>query len=199
MNANQNDETLLRPMPPGMLFDGDDALFKRIAKTAKGYVEYGCGTSTIWMAENSSAKIQSVDTSHAWAQSTQKLLSRKQDCAITHIDLGPIGAWGRPMGYTHHEKFNDYFFYNWDQAPDAQMVLIDGRFRVACFCASVIRSNPGTHILFDDYANRAYYQVVETIMRPTELCGRQALFIMSDGVDKTRARELLNKFEYVMD
>lgn len=199
MTDNKSAQTTLRPMPPGVLFDGDDVLFKRVARNAKSYVEYGCGSSTIWMAENTDAKICAVDTSADWAERTNQNLKQKLDCAVTHIDLGPIGAWGRPAGYTQCDKFQNYFFNVWDNAPDADMVLIDGRFRVASFCASVIRAKPGTLILFDDYTNRPYYHLVETILPPTEFCGRQALFKITDKADKQTASNLLEKFEYVMD
>jgi hypothetical protein len=36
--------------------------------------------------------------------------------------------------------------------PD--LVLIDGRFRLACFLHPLLAAAPGTPILFDDYTNR---------------------------------------------
>ncbi len=184
---------------PTSLFDGDDALFKQVARSAQNYLEYGCGASTIWMAEHTQAHIVSVDTSSDWSNSVNQRLTNRPNCHVTHTDLGPIENWGRPIGYTHKDRFQNYFFDIWDRSNDTDLVLIDARFRVACFCASAIRAKPGTRIMFDDYTDRNYYHLVETILKPTQTCGRQALFEVTETIDKTSAQALLNKFEYVMD
>ena len=58
----------------------------------------------------------------------------------------------------------------------ADVILIDGRFRVACFLYCLLKSKEGSFIFFDDYINRSYYHVVEDIIPAFDLCGRQAVF-----------------------
>ena len=48
------------------LYHGDDTIFKENIINASVYGEYGCGTSTIYASNNSSAEIISVDTSEEW-------------------------------------------------------------------------------------------------------------------------------------
>ena len=43
-------------------------------------------------------------------------------------------------------------------SPDA--VLIDGRFRVACLLQAIIHCKPDCILLFHDFPDRPYYQVV---------------------------------------
>jgi hypothetical protein len=118
---------------------------------------------------------------------------------LHHVDLGPVGEWGRPTSYARRERFGDYFEYIWqgERAPD--VVLIDGRFRVACFLTSVLRSAPETSLIFDDYVNRPYYHIVEEILPRREVCGRQALFVTDGGMNKSDAQALLEQFRHVMD
>ena len=49
-----------------ILFDGDDYLFKKYLKNCNIYFEYGVGDSTIWVLENTSSRIISVDTDKKW-------------------------------------------------------------------------------------------------------------------------------------
>ncbi len=59
--------------------------------------------------------------------------------------------------------------------PD--LVLIDGRFRVACFLTTLLQARPGTIVLFDDYVGRnERYGQVETYVQPDRLVERMAVF-----------------------
>jgi len=80
-------------------------------------------------------------------------------------------------------------------------VLIDGRFRVACFLTSILHAEPPCRILFDDYRKKERYHVVERILSPVDFCGRQALFEVPprDQLDTGLASTLLDRFAYVMD
>ena len=82
-------------------------------------------------------------------------------------------------------------------SPD--VVLIDGRFRVACFLYALIHTKPGTVIIFDDYADRPEYHVVEEVISPVEVDQRQAKFVRPNGELSKAAAHLLDKFEFVMD
>ena len=99
------------------LFDGDDLLFKNIVREAKVYGEYGCGNSTIWTLENTSAKIISVDTSEKWIMKVKNMINKNSlRMNIHHSNLGEVGDWGRPKSYMKHTFFNDYTNYIWKQA-----------------------------------------------------------------------------------
>jgi|LakMenE18May11ns_1017448.scaffolds.fasta_scaffold9924938_3 hypothetical protein len=87
----------------------------------------------------------------------------------------------------------------WEQSLLPDVVLIDGRFRVACFLASVLSATKFTQIFFDDYVDRDYYHVVEEIMKPMRFCGRQAIFEVEELEDRQKAENLLISFTHVMD
>lgn len=197
--------TLLRSICPrktestDLLFDGDDEKFKQFATQAKIYFEYGCGKSTIWCSHNIKGKIFSVDTSKEWVQNvTRKSCSRNMP-QISWVDCGAIGDWGRPSGYSLRNNFKEYILGPFKLTSDSpNLILIDGRFRVACFLNSLLRSNPGTRIIFDDYTERPQYHIVEEFCEKPSLCGRQAIFTVPHAVSRDLIQQELEKFSYVM-
>ena len=185
-----------------MLFDGDDSLFKDVLKTSKIFGEYGCGSSTEWVLENTNANILSVDSSKVWINkiSSGNAVYKKR-LKLKYIDLGEVENWGRPVGYEKSYNFINYFNWIWNQDILPDTVLIDGRFRVCCFLTSIKYANENTKIIFDDYNNRPYYHVVEKFVKKEQTCGRQALFIVKNkndiNIDLLNIE--INNFHYVMD
>jgi len=66
--------------------------------------------------------------------------------------------------------WNETFF----RQPD--LVLIDGRFRAACFITTCLFTKQPVTIIFDDYVERPSYHVVEELAKPVEITGRMARF-----------------------
>ena len=186
----------------GILFDGDDNLFKKILNKSIVYGEYGCGLSTNWVLNNTQANILSVDTSKAWVESIKsKNIEHKNRLNIKLINLGEVGNWGRPLNYESAFNFIAYTDWLWNQISSPDIVLIDGRFRVCCFLTSLKYAKKGTKIIFDDYCNRPYYHLVENYIQKEETYGRQCLFIVPDQ-KKINIKDLDNdikNFRYVMD
>jgi protein O-GlcNAc transferase len=56
------------------------------------------------------------------------------------------------------------------------VILIDGRFRIACFVTAYLRATQPMIVLFDDYLDRPHYHVVERLVKPSEFVGRMARF-----------------------
>jgi hypothetical protein len=55
-----------RPRTLTPLFVGDDRLFSQELGACRIYGEYGCGSSTIWVAHHSNDRILAMDSSPAW-------------------------------------------------------------------------------------------------------------------------------------
>jgi hypothetical protein len=110
------------------------------------------------------------------------------------VDIGPTGEWGRPVDERQWRKFCGYPTHVWAQnffrQPD--VVLIDGRFRAACFLATCLRINKKTTILFDDYLERHSYHVIEQLALPVALHGRMAEFHVEPIEDSIWAHDLFN-------
>lgn len=187
---------------PNVLFDGDDELFKDVLGRAEIYGEYGCGKSTKWVLNNTSARVIAVDTSGQWVEEVRKDNVENNDrLNIQHTNLGDVGDWGRPIDYSKCASFSDYTDYLWKQLDKPSVVLIDGRFRVSCFLTCLKFANEGTQILFDDYTNRPFYHIVEKYVSRVRVCGRQCLFVVpsKSEINFDELERDIIAFRHVMD
>lgn len=190
---------LARRDPSNLLFRGDEGLFIEAVAACTVYAEYGCGASTIWCANNSAVPIIAVDTSAEWIDHVRVGAERKAGLNIVHVDLGQLGDWGRPVSYSRRADFAEYIKAPWtfDLKPD--LILVDGRFRVACFLQSLLNAAEGSVILFDDYTERPNYHVVEEFAERSETCGTMAKFLVPAVLDREAIAHEIKAFTYVMD
>ena len=147
-------------------------------------LEYGSGGSTVLAADLPGRSVTSVESDRAWADRLRAFIEgrpRARRVAIHHADVGPTGRWGRPTGHATWARFHRYPLGPWDlpgfEHPD--VVLIDGRFRAACFLATLFRITRPVEVLWDDYVDRPAYHAVERYARPTGTRGRLARFSLS--------------------
>lgn len=158
------------------------ARFQTALAQSRCYLEFGSGGSTVLACRTPGLNhIVTVETDPAWLQRVQQATDGSPcDRSLLHCDLGPVGPWGTPLSRDHAADFWRYPTLPWQTArarglhPD--LVLIDGRFRVACFLHSLISADAGTTVLFDDYFDRAHYAVAEKFCQPCERHGRLAVF-----------------------
>lgn len=203
-DAQQIDNQEGNKLLPSLQKQGVDLLKKELSK-ANTYLEFGAGGSTIAALDAKVPRICTVDTSREWLA---KVIEQAQDYPDTElqqifIDIGPVKAWGFPTGKQHGNKWADYSSTPWsylhEQEWSPNLVLIDGRFRCACFLTSWIFSREGTVILFDDYAGRDKYHIIETVAGAPLLCGRMARFVRPDCIDVIGSSRLLLKYINIPD
>ena len=143
-------------------------------------LEYGSGGSTVFAARETTARILSIESDRKWAADLVTYLAAegidRAGVEVRVANVGPTGAWGRPNETRHWTKFVDYPLLPW-QDPDftPDLVLIDGRFRLACLAATMLHCKRPTTVLVDDYGRRRYRQV-ETLLPVAEHVGHMARF-----------------------
>jgi hypothetical protein len=190
-------------MHPDFLFDNLAISFKKSVLASKCYMEYGIGKSTIWAYNNSKTKILGVDSSAIWVDHVLRECPDLERLHLMHVDLGPLGDWGRPLTLFKKENIIDYIDSHWNSSysDEIDMVLIDGRFRISCFYSSLAKAKPGCIIFFDDYIMRPLYSEVENDLKPTAVEGRQAIFIVPELTEDQKS-EMQNKaecFKFIFD
>lgn len=147
---------------------------------AQVILEHGSGGSTVLAAELGRT-VFSVESDAAWLAGMEAWFAANPPAGPVHLhhgDVGPTGDWGKPVALGAFSKFPGYATSVWDRAdfvaPD--VVLIDGRFRVACFVTTFLRATRALRLLFDDYADRRHYHIVERLAAPVARAGRMAIF-----------------------
>lgn len=171
-------EALVRPE---LTLPSAEAEALRAAYAGAGMVlEYGSGGSTV-MAAELGAHVVSIESDAAWAAMMQDWFAANPSrgrAVIEHVDIGPTRDWGHPADESAFRKWPDYALKIWDSAgfrhPD--VVLVDGRFRLACFLTTAYRITRPVTLFFDDYTPRAAYHKAAELQPPTSIIGRMARF-----------------------
>ncbi|MBV1798786.1 hypothetical protein [Siccirubricoccus sp. G192] len=137
-------------------------------------MEFGCGGSTGLMLEAGLPRLLSADTDATWlarvAADPRCGPARAEGrLRLLHIDLGPIGAWGWPADSNSLAHWPGYWRDPWEAAGMVDLVLVDGRFRVACALYGAARLAPGAMLLVHDFWPRAAYQA--PLLRHFDLLG----------------------------
>lgn len=153
---------------------------------ARVVLEYGSGGSTL-VAARQRRTVFSVESDAAWAAMMRDWFAQNPANArvhLHHVDVGPTAAWGRPVDASTAERWPDYALSVWqrDDFRHPDVVLIDGRFRTACFIATAAKITRPVTVLFDDYARRRSYHRVEQVLAPSGIIGRMALFDLVPGL-----------------
>lgn len=163
---------------------------------AQVILEYGSGGSTQIAARMPGKYVMSVESDLAWARALRQSLRAPDVQArsvVHHADIGETGPWGRPLDDRNWQSYPAYSSAPWDQVwfrhPD--LVLIDGRFRTACFATVLMRATRPVRILFDDYTLRPHYHKVEQVLKPLRLVGRLAEFHVEPGMLRPQDMGLL--------
>lgn len=149
---------------------------------ARSILEYGSGGSTL-LACLLSRRVHSVESDLKWASDIAAVIAANFEDAkatVMPVDIGPTGAWAFPADSSGYAAYSAYPNAAWDRDDfeDPDLILIDGRFRVACLMTALQRVRRPTRVLFDDYTNRPYYHWVEELAKPVVLHGRMAEFLI---------------------
>lgn len=184
---------------------------ERLAHT-RNYLEYGSGGSTV-LASRTVELMVSVDSdAHFLAAVRAKLAAdaallqsqaRTAVAMLMHVNIGPTVEWGAPAltrptarriaRWAAYASAPWNYFRSIGQQPD--LILIDGRFRVACVLESLLSlsSQNDAELLLDDYINRTHYHVVQRFAE-VHLVGRMAIMRPKPLWDRDEARRLLLQY-----
>lgn len=188
------------------LSTNDTTMFYKYLDTIKVYFEYGSGGSTYQASIRPNiCKIYSVESDIVW-QNKVKQVTRFQE---SHKDIIHIfnemdtqqNNWGYPgTNATNIQKINysnHITKLTKDQQLEIDLVLIDGRFRVACClkCFDVIRNN--CLIAFDDFLNRKHYHIVLDYFDIVEQTSDNMMVILKKKLNVSVPHELIANYELV--
>lgn len=167
---------------PELTFPPAEAAFLSAAYDVAGTIlEYGCGGSTVMASEIAETVVWSVESDQNFMNGVKTYLDQadtKAEVHLHHADVGPTGKWGAPKDAKAWRRWHHYPLGVWDLVGFTQpdVVLIDGRFRAACFLATAFRTQAPVDVYWDDYTDRPKYHEVERFGPPVEVVGRMARF-----------------------
>lgn len=152
------------PDKPSMT-EAEIALLDKYTPFGGKVLEFGCGGSTKHFFERGVEHLISIDSDPEWLRALmgdprlQHFGSKKRWLAM-HVDIGPTVEWGRPKNKKEPScAWLSYHQFCWQGMPhtDFNMVLVDGRFRVACLLQSILRCPADIIYFVHDFVHRPYY------------------------------------------
>jgi len=162
-----------------------NSFFLQMLKNSKFYFEYGAGSST-FQAKKMRKKFISIESDKKIFETIKKKLKTSN---IQYYSLGPTSLFSYPI-FLLKKKINNYIKSinkHLTKKTQLKMILIDGRFRVACclnllnFREIIIKKK--IIILLDDFIKRPHYKVLNNYFR-IKLIGRMALLSPKKIINK---------------
>ena len=156
---------------------------------SSNYLEFGTGNST-FMAVSTPAlrKITVVESDASfWKMyilsepTIQEAIANRRLNPLL-IDIGPVKEWGYPVDDTYCDKWPAYHNKAFVANEPYDLVLVDGRFRIACTLHCCLCCSSNTKILIHDFFNRPFYFTVLPFLQLEEHADTLALFTIKEKV-----------------
>lgn len=180
------------------LTPNDKDMFMRYLAGASHYFEYGSGGSTVVACNCSNIhRVYSVESDAKWYE---KVKAKANPSKLTfmfkdlHTESMP---WGRP-GLTCPPDAKKAYSDAIMTIPDAtniDLMLIDGRFRVACCLKSHAVISDTCIVLFDDFFPREFYHDVLNYFDVVEKTSDNNMAVLKKKPGLTVPSELIARYE----
>lgn len=182
----------------------EGAFYLDMVSSSQNYLEFGSGSSTMVVAGIGKplATVESNSEFLAFIEDRCRHMAVSSPAGRMNFvlgDIGETGPWGRPIfpSYKRPRRWRNYPLAPWNKLGAtyrADLVLVDGRFRVACALALVLQQRDADwNLLVDDFSDRPEYSPIKEFAQLRGLNGRMAHFQPKHNVD---LGEAARAFEY---
>jgi hypothetical protein len=180
----------------------DINLFKKYIEKSKYYLEFGSGNSTRYASSiQNIKKIFSIETDSKWYNKMKNILNlpnNKIDLILVDLKVDNNG-----LGYPgSNSNLNDWIAYS-DSIKiidkNIDLILIDGRFRVACClkCYNIINDN--CIILFNDFLYRDKYHEILKYFFIIDKTNDNSMVALKKNPYSIPPLEIIQKYESIKD
>jgi hypothetical protein len=177
-------------------------LFASALQRSSVYLEYGAGGSTKLAASSSALKsITSVESDPVFLEThvrndtdVQRAISSGR-LRFLIADIGPTGDWGYPKDSAKMHLWPNYALCPYLHGYNPDLILIDGRFRVACGLAAALQA-PEATVLIHDYTDRRNYHVLDRFFTINKRVDTLVECRKRQPFDDRFARSLLHSYLY---
>jgi hypothetical protein len=185
------------------LSKNDKNVFYRYLDMANVYFEYGSGGSTYQASIRPNIrKIYSVESDGTWQKKLKNIIKKDITYIFNEMDTQP-NTWGNPGKNATNIQKIDYSNHlgklNKQDQLEIDLVLIDGRFRVACCLKSFDIIKDTCLIVFDDFLNRPQYHCVLDYFDIVEKTSDNRMVILKKKQNVSVPPELISKYELIKD
>jgi len=115
------------------------------------------------MADRMAKSVISVEGSRDWYRHMTRAFTFSNTTHLRYVDIGRTKAFSWPTNISAGDEYIHYLC----ASPPQDVILVDGRWRVACALASLLCLPQGATLLVHDFSRRAY----QVLLRFYELTG----------------------------
>jgi hypothetical protein len=188
------------------LANNDLKMFYKYLNKSTNYFEYGSGGSTYQASIRTNIqKIYSVESDRDWHLKLKNIFKNKNNIHFIYneMDTKP-NTWGNPGPKSNKTQWINYSNYitllDEESKKKIDLVMIDGRFRVACCLKCFSAINNDCFIAFDDFLNRPHYHIVLNFYDIVEKTSDNRMVILKKKKDvESVPDELIQKYELLKD
>lgn len=154
------------------------------------YFEWGSGFTTR-TSDKLARQVVSIEGSHEWYMHMKKY-SFSAHMQLRYVDIGKTEAFSWPVNQSFGRR---YIHAIEEYGPWQDVVLVDGRFRVACALAAFRHLAPGGKLLVHDFGRKEYHKLLEFYTNEQEV---DSLAVLSPkpNVSHERLRERMEAVSY---
>ncbi|GHC30442.1 tetratricopeptide repeat protein [Aidingimonas halophila] len=198
-NDNLPKNEIIVPKRPHMS-EAEGDLFHWMLRDSRTYFEFGSGGSTVWAAEQG-LTVYGVESDSTWVNGLSRKLG--DACQISVVDIGPTKEWGYPVSLYKKDKFPGYSLAIHEYKEAFDLILVDGRFRVACILSSIRHilenhDDPSkARIFVHDFWNRNSYHVALEFLEIVDRVQTAAVFKVAEDVDIEQVQALWEEYSMV--
>lgn len=182
----------------------EEDLLTRYLQSSTKYLEFGSGESTKLALHSSSIeRVDSVESSQHFVEDyfeDDELIWRAIDSNrlnFHYVDIGPTKDWGIPIDKTKKYLWPNYSLSIFRRKRDYDLVLIDGRFRVACALSSMLSIPSKCDYLIHDFPVLPELFVLLNFLEIKERAGTLVAFEKRRNIDSSKAHRLIMKYQYL--
>lgn len=186
------------PNQPMFASEAIDYIVKSVSN--KRLLEYGSGGSTNYFSKFAKSVI-SVESDKQFAKKVSKQCSTSTNIEVLYSNIGPTKSFGQPFKMLRlftKSRYVQYCQTPWEKAGgEFDVILIDGRFRVACAMVSLLNNNCKFLLIVDDYADRPEYSVISEVLNmEPHLIGSTAFFQIVETSNRNGYQTIYKKYKF---
>lgn len=163
---------------------------------AKKYLEFGCGGSTEIVAKKTQLSIVSVDSATKWLCNVEqrvRSLGRQDNFTAVYVNVGKLGTWGYPTDRKFEHAWSEYSGVVKNHT-DADVVFIDGRFRVACILQTILFAKNYPTIVVHNFWSRPKYYEALSFLHVVSKGSSLLVATINPSFDRYKCQEVLAKY-----
>lgn len=182
----------------------DIGMFYDYLKKAKNYFEFGSGGSTYQaITHNNIERVYTVESDINWYNKINNSIKSDKVCFFL-VDLKcKPNNWGNPGINCSNEdkiKYSDSLLnLNKEILESIDLILIDGRFRVACCLKSFSLISDNCFIMFDDFLDRKQYRIVLDYFTIVSLTKDKRMVILRKKNCNGPSLDIIKQYELICD